>query len=98
MIGQLLEMAPYSWWFSWRFLKSQRARFDMLPVVLGSESLWTRNIRQNKRKNTAQHGQRARMKTNISTEANTPSSGASKPCAARIKRERERERERIFSG
>jgi len=28
-------------------------------------------IRQNKRKNTAQHGQRARLKTKISTEANT---------------------------
>ncbi len=28
-------------------------------------------MRQNKRKNTAQHGQRARMKTKISTEANT---------------------------
>lgn len=37
MIGQLLEMARYSWRFSGRFLKSQRAGFDMLPVVLGSE-------------------------------------------------------------
>jgi len=37
MMGQLLEMAPRSWRFAGRFLKSQRAGLDMLHAVFGSE-------------------------------------------------------------